>query len=73
MESRKKIDEITELREIAIKTMKILDLKIVSLDFLKSIDSKYYLTDINCSPNFNYIKDGPKIVGDFLLKQAKKG
>ncbi|MHA1489422.1 MAG: ATP-grasp domain-containing protein [Promethearchaeota archaeon] len=73
MESRKKIDDITELKEIAIKTMKTLDLKIVSLDFLKSIDNNYYLTDINCSPNFNYIKDGSKIVGDFLLKQAKKG
>ncbi|KKM61748.1 hypothetical protein LCGC14_1528650, partial [marine sediment metagenome] len=32
----------------------------------------FYLTDINCTPNFNYIKNGAKIVVDFLLKQAKR-
>jgi hypothetical protein len=41
------------------------------MDFLKSKDGNYFLTDINASPNFNYIKDGPKIIGDYLIKQAK--
>jgi len=71
MESRKKINEIPELKEISKKAMEILNLKIASIDFLKSIEGNYYLTDINCTPNFNYIKDGPKIVADYLLKQGK--
>ena len=41
------------------------------MDFLRSKNGVYYLTDINSSPNFNYIKNGPKIVGDYLIKQAK--
>jgi len=71
MESRKKIEEIKELREMSLKAMKALNLELASIDFLKSKDSKYYLTDINSSPNFNYIKNGPKIVGDFILERAR--
>jgi glutathione synthase/RimK-type ligase-like ATP-grasp enzyme len=71
MESRRKIDEIAELKEYCYKAMEIMDLKITSLDFLKSKD-QFFLTDINCTPNFNYIKEGYKIVADYLLEQAKK-
>jgi len=70
MESRQKIDEIQELKEYCLKAMEVMDLKITSLDFLKSKE-QFFLTDINCLPNFNYIKGGHKIVADFLLKQAK--
>jgi len=70
MESRQQIDEIPELKEMAIKAMKAINLKVASLDFLKS-KGQYFLTDINCSPNFNYIQDGPKIIADFLIEQAK--
>ena len=72
-ESRVKIEAIPELGELVIKATSTLDLKIASVDFLKSNDGQYYLTDINSSPNFNYIKNGPKIVGDYLIEQAKKG
>lgn len=70
MESRQKINEIQELKEYCLKAMEIMNLEITSLDFLKSKD-QFFLTDINCSPNFNYIKDGHKKVADFLLMQAK--
>lgn len=70
IESRRKIDDIPELKEYCYKAMEVMDLKITSLDFLKSKD-QFFLSDINCTPNFNYIKDGYKIVVDFLLKQAK--
>ncbi len=72
MESRQKIEGISELEEYCHKAMEVTGLKITSLDFLKSNEEHYYLTDINCTPNFNYIKNGAKIVGDFLLEQAKK-
>ena len=36
--------------------------KLTSLDFLRSSDNQFFLTDINCTPNFNYMKDGHKIV-----------
>jgi len=71
MDSRTRIEEIPELKEYCYKAMEVMDLKITSLDFLKSKD-QFFLTDINCTPNFNYIKNGPQIVADFLLKQAKK-
>ncbi|MHA1729658.1 MAG: ATP-grasp domain-containing protein [Promethearchaeota archaeon] len=71
MKSRVKIEEIPLLKEISLKAMKTLDLKITSIDFLKSDDERFYLTDINCMPNFNYIKEGPKLIGDFLIHQAK--
>jgi hypothetical protein len=72
MESRKEIREIPELKEYCLKAMEVMDLKITSIDFHKSKDNQFYLTDINCTPNFNYIKNGHKIIADFLLKQVKK-
>lgn len=72
MESRSKINEIPELREMALKAMDALDLKVVSIDFLKDND-KFYLTDINSTPNFNYVKNGPQIISDYLIKAAKRG
>lgn len=71
MKSRIKIDKDTELTEMAHKAAEAIGLKISSMDFLRSKDGVYYLSDINSSPNFNYIKNGPKIVGDYLIKQAK--
>ncbi len=71
MKSRRRIKEIPELREIALKALKTTGLKISSLDFLRSKEGEFFLTDVNSSPNFNYIKNGPKIIGDYLIKQAK--
>jgi len=71
-ESRQKIEDIQELKEIAFKAMEAVDLKIASIDFLKSKEGNYFLTDINCCPNFNYIKNGHKIVADYLIEEAKK-
>jgi len=66
------IDKIPELEELVLKAKDALSLKIASIDFLKSKDGLYYLTDINSGPNINTIENGPKIVGDFLLEQIKK-
>ncbi|MFX1376794.1 MAG: RimK family alpha-L-glutamate ligase [Promethearchaeota archaeon] len=70
LESRCEIEEIPELQEYCYRAMEIIDLKLASLDFLKTKD-QFYLTDINCTPNFNYLKNGPKIVANYLLEQAK--
>lgn len=70
-ESRQKIDEISDLEEYCLKAMEIMDIKITSLDFHKDQDDKFFLTDINCTPNFNYMRNGYKIVADYLLKEAK--
>jgi len=72
MESRHEIDPVPELKEIALKAMKTLNLKLASVDFLRSKDGKFYLTDINCTPNFNYMPNGPQIVGDYIISQARK-
>jgi len=71
MKSRTKIEKIPELTEIAYTATEAIGLKVSSMDFLKSKDGNYFLTDINASPNFNYIKNGPKIIGDYLIEQAK--
>ncbi len=71
IESRQEIERISELEEYCLKAMEVTGLKLTSLDFLKSSDDHFYLTDINCTPNFNYIKNGYKIVADYLLEQAK--
>ncbi|MHA1669209.1 MAG: ATP-grasp domain-containing protein [Promethearchaeota archaeon] len=71
MKSRRKINEIPELSEIAFKAIKAVGLKIASIDFLQAENGVFYLTDINSSPNFNYIQNGAKIVGDYLIKTAK--
>ena len=72
IETRQKIERISELEEYCLKAMDVTGLRITSLDFLKSAEDEFFLTDINSTPNFNYIKNGAKIVGDFILKQAKK-
>ena len=72
MESRQKIKEIPELKEYCLKAMDVTGLEITSLDFQKSKGNQFFLTDINCTPNFNYIKDGHKIVTEYLLNQTKK-
>ena len=71
METRRKIPENPELKDIALRATNILNLKISSMDFLKSREGKFYLHDINPMPNFNYIENGPKIMADFLIEQAK--
>lgn len=71
MESRLEIPEIKEIKEMAIKATESIGLKISSCDFLSSNDGEYYLTDINSSPNFNYIKNGHKRIFEYLLKEAK--
>jgi glutathione synthase/RimK-type ligase-like ATP-grasp enzyme len=71
MKSRVEIKKKLELTEIAYKATEAIGLKISSMDFLKSKEGVYYLTDINSSPNFNYLKNGPKIVGDYIIRQAK--
>jgi glutathione synthase/RimK-type ligase-like ATP-grasp enzyme len=71
METRREIEEVSELKEYCYKAMDVMCLELTSLDFLKSKD-QFYLTDINCTPNFNYLKNGHQIVADFLLKRAKR-
>jgi hypothetical protein len=70
-ESRQEIDRISELEEYCLRAMDIMDIKVTSLDFHKSQDNQFFLTDINCTPNFNYMKNGHKIVADYILEQAK--
>jgi glutathione synthase/RimK-type ligase-like ATP-grasp enzyme len=72
MESRVKIEKIPELSEYSFRAMEVLDLKMASIDYLKTENDQFYLTDINSTPNFNYIKNGPKIVGDYLLNLVRK-
>lgn len=72
LETRQEIPENSELKEYCLKAMEIMNLKITSLDFHKSNENEFFLTDINCTPNFNYIKDGHKVVADFLINYAKK-
>ncbi len=71
MKSRIKINQIPELKESVIQIKQLLDLKITSVDFLKSEDKVYYVSDVNSTPNFNYIENGPKIVANYLIEQAK--
>ena len=72
METRVPIDEIPELRRMALLAMKATGLRITSMDFLCE-NGKYYLTDINAVPNFNYLNKGPEILGDYLLEMAQRG
>ncbi len=71
IETREKIKELPELKEMAIKAKKEIGLEITSIDFLQSKDGTYYLTDINSTPNFNYIERGPQLVADYLISRAK--
>jgi glutathione synthase/RimK-type ligase-like ATP-grasp enzyme len=71
MKSRVKIEPIEELREKAFVAARAIGLKISSMDFLQSKNGEFYLSDINSSPNFNYIQDGPNLVANFLIKEAR--
>ena len=71
MKTRTEIKKIPELTEVAYAATEAIGLKISSLDFLRSKKGEFFLTDVNSSPNFNYIKNGPKIIGDYLIRQAK--
>jgi hypothetical protein len=70
--SRQKIEKISELEEYCFKAMDIMNIEVTSLDFHRSEKNQFFLTDINCTPNFNYMKNGHKIVADYLIEQAKK-
>lgn len=70
METRVPIENIPELDRMARLAMKATGLRIASMDFLKE-DDKYYMTDINATPNFNYIPNGAEILGDYLLELAR--
>jgi len=69
MLSRKPIEPIPELARIARLAMKATGLRVTSMDFLEE-NGKFYMTDINPNPNFNYVPDGPKILGDYLMELA---
>jgi len=72
METRIPIEKIPELDRMARLAMKATGLRIASMDFLKEND-EYYMTDINATPNFNYIPNGAEILGDYLLELARRG
>lgn len=72
MESRVEIKKNEELSEYSYKAMEALNLKLTSIDFLQSRDGQFYLTDINSTPNFNYIKNGHEIVGNYLIEESKR-
>ena len=72
MKTRRTIEPNPELKKLVIKATNTIDLKIASVDFLKSKKGIYYLTDINSTPNFNYIQNGPVLIGDYIKAQAKR-
>jgi len=72
MSTRVQIDEVPELKRAARAAMRATGLEIASLDFLEE-DGELYLTDVNSTPNFNYIAEGAQIVGDYLLAIARDG
>lgn len=69
MKSREPMMPIPELEIMAKLAMKATGLRVTSMDFLEE-NGKFYMTDINPNPNFNYVPDGPKILGDFLMELA---
>jgi hypothetical protein len=70
MATRVQIDEVPELAQAARSAMHATGLVIASLDFLEE-DGAFYLTDVNSTPNYNYIDGGAKLVGDYLLANAR--
>ncbi len=70
MATRVSIPENALLREYVEKIKKITKLTITSMDFLEE-GGQYFLTDVNSAPNFNYIKDGPEIIANWLLNEIK--
>lgn len=70
METRVPIDEIQVLKKYSESAMRATGLRIASMDFLEE-NGKFYMTDINPVPNFNYVEDGVEILGDHLLELAR--
>ncbi len=70
-ETREKVKDIPELKEMAYQAKKTIGLEITSIDFLQSKDGEFFLTDINSTPNFNYMERGPQLVADYLISRAK--
>lgn len=70
MSTRVQIDEVPALAQAARLAMRATGLAIASLDFLEE-DGEFYLTDVNCTPNFNHVDGGAKLVGDYLLSVAQ--
>lgn len=71
-ETRVPIDPIPELETMARRAMTATGLRVASIDFLEE-GGKFYLTDINAIPNFNYMREGPRVLGDYLLELARHG
>ena len=72
MKSRVPIEKDEELTEMAILASDTIGLRVSSMDFQRTKEGEFFLTDINSSPNFNYIKNGPKIIGDYLIQEARR-
>ncbi len=66
------IEKIPELEDVVFKIMETLNLKVTSVDFLKSKDGQYFLIDVNSSPNINNVPNGAKLVGELLINQIIK-
>jgi hypothetical protein len=71
MTTRVQIDEVPALAQAARTAMRATGLAIASLDFLEE-DEAFYLTDVNCTPNFNHVDGGAALVGDYLLACASR-
>jgi len=61
---------VPELAAAARAAMRATGLVIASLDFLEE-DGAFYLTDVNSTPNFNYVDGGAAMVGDCLVATAR--
>jgi hypothetical protein len=71
MSTRVRIDEIPALASAARAALRATGLAVASLDFLEE-DGTFYLTDVNCTPNFNHVEGGAQLVGDHLLACASR-
>jgi glutathione synthase/RimK-type ligase-like ATP-grasp enzyme len=71
MATRVQIDGIPALASAARAALRATGLAIASLDFLEE-DGTFYLTDVNCTPNFNHVEGGAALVGDYLLACASR-
>ena len=71
MSTRVQIDEVPALAQAARAAMRATGLAIASLDFLEE-DGTFYLTDVNCTPNFNHVDGGAALVGEHLLACASR-
>jgi hypothetical protein len=69
MATRVQVDEVPALKEAARNALRATGLAIASLDFLEE-DGAFHLTDVNCTPNFNHVDGGAKMVADYLLACA---